>query len=60
MRKYIKLLLPICVSLVTSCEGQVKPIGETPLDLEKFSFNTKVSELISENTKAKITQMFTN
>lgn len=53
MRKYIKLLLPICVSLVTSCEGQVKPIGESPLDLEKFSFNTKVSELISEKHKSK-------
>lgn len=50
-----KLLLLFAASMLTfsTCNGQVKPIGEAPLNLEKFSFNTKVSDLIPEKYKSK-------
>ncbi|MCD9855888.1 hypothetical protein LUD75_14275 [Epilithonimonas sp. JDS] len=53
MKKYINLLFTLFLITFTSCDGQVKPIGEAPLDLEKFSFTTKLSDLIPEKYKSK-------
>lgn len=53
MKNNLLLLLAASALMFTSCEGQVKPIGEAPLDLEKFSFNTKVNDLIPEKYKSK-------
>ena len=51
MKKNIILLANIF--LILSCEGQIKPIGEAIIDLEKFNFNTKISELYPQKNKSK-------
>lgn len=53
MKNYILSLFAVSSLIFTSCEGQVKPIGEAPLDLENFSFNTKFADLIPEKYKSK-------
>lgn len=53
MKNNLLVLLVSITCLFTSCDGQLKPIGEAPLNLEKFSFSTKVSALIPEKHKSK-------
>lgn len=53
MKNNILLLFSVSTLMFTSCEGQVKPIGEGTLDLEKFSFNTNFKDLIPEKYKSK-------
>jgi len=53
MKNNFKLFQLIIILLFTSCHGQVKPIGEEPLNLENFSFNTKISELLPDKNKSK-------
>lgn len=44
---YLNLLL-----LFVSCKGQTKPIGEKPLDLEEFNFDTKITTLFPDKYKS--------
>ncbi|MBV6878535.1 hypothetical protein NG800_001470 [Epilithonimonas ginsengisoli] len=53
MKNNLLLLMAASTLLFTSCDGQVKPIGEGTLDLEKFSFNTKRTDLLPEKYKSK-------
>jgi hypothetical protein len=39
--------------MFTSCNGQTKPIGDAPLNLETFKFDTKISDLYPEKNKSK-------
>ncbi|MGU3376566.1 hypothetical protein [Chryseobacterium sp. M5A1_1a] len=48
-----RILLFAMFSLIVSCNGQNKPIGESPLDLENFDFSTKISVLFPEKNKSK-------
>lgn len=53
MNKIIKTLLPITLLIFSFANGQSKAIGDAPLDLEKFNFNTKVSDLFPDKYKSK-------
>lgn len=48
-------IIPFLLSIVlfTSCYGQIKPIGEQPLNLESFNFDTKILDLYPEKNKSK-------
>lgn len=39
--------------MCTSCNGQAKPVGEEPLNLETFTFDIKISDLYPEKNKSK-------
>lgn len=41
------------VTLITACMGQVKPIGQAPLNLLKFDFDTKIKDLYPDKYKSK-------
>jgi len=47
------LILFASTFMFTSCDGQTKPIGNAPLNLETFSFDTKISDLYPEKNKSK-------
>lgn len=52
--RIIKLLIFLNLLIIfTSCNGQIKPIDEEPLDLENFEFNTKFTTLIPDKNKSK-------
>ncbi|KUJ59749.1 hypothetical protein AR687_21325 [Flavobacteriaceae bacterium CRH] len=53
--KYNLTLLALLLNtlIFISCNGQVKPIGEEPLDLENFNLSTKISDLFSEKDISK-------
>lgn len=53
MKNNITLLLLLFTIMVTTCYGQTKPIGEEPLNLENFNFDTKISDLYPEKNKSK-------
>jgi hypothetical protein len=53
MKINITLLFLLSTIICTSCYGQTKPIGEEPLNLESFSFDTKISDLYPEKNKRK-------
>lgn len=55
MIKYFKSILCVltAVTLISSCMGQVKPIGEAPLSLLDVDFGTKMSTLYPEKYKSK-------
>ncbi|WP_347217215.1 hypothetical protein [Chryseobacterium sp.] len=48
-----KITLLIIVFMVISCYGQNKPIGDAPLSLDNFDFNTTISQLFPEKYKSK-------
>ncbi|OCA77059.1 hypothetical protein BBI01_00920 [Chryseobacterium artocarpi] len=50
-----RILLLSVFTLIVSCKGQkqVHPIGEEPLNLESFDFNTGISTLFPEKNKVK-------
>ena len=50
MKNNITILL-LSIILFTTCNAQTKPIGEEPLNLENFSFDTKISDLYPEKNK---------
>lgn len=50
--KNLLILLAIFPCMI-SCNGQSKPIGEEPLDLEKLNFSTKIIDLFPEKYKSK-------
>ncbi len=53
MKNNIPILLSISTIILTSCNGQTKPIGTEPLNLESFNFDTKISDLYPEKNKSK-------
>lgn len=50
-----KILLQLFASILMfiNCDGQVKPIGDAPLNLETFNFDTKISDLYPDKNKSK-------
>lgn len=54
MMKNIKYILCAFafVTLITACMGQVKPIGQAPLNLLKFDFDTKIKDLYPDKYKS--------
>ena len=52
MKNYVSVLL-LCTISFSHCKGQVSPIGEEPLLLENFRFDTKISELYPDKNKSK-------
>ena len=52
MKNNIILLFVISSFSLSSCQSQLKPIGEEIIDLENFSFNTKISELYPDEYKS--------
>ena len=57
MKNIITILLLLSTVMFTSCYGQTKPIGEEPLNLESFNFDTKILDLYPEKNKS---QQFKN
>lgn len=53
IKKIHFLISVISVLVLISCNGQIKPIGEAPLDLTNFDFSTKITTLIPEKYKDK-------
>ena len=53
MKIKITQLLLIIAIIFTSCNAQVKPIGDEPLNLMTFNFDTKITELYPEKNKSK-------
>ena len=53
MKKNMTFLLLLTTIFFSGCNGQTKPIGEEPLDLESFNFETKISDLYPEKNKSK-------
>ena len=52
--RIIKLLTFLNLLIIyTSCNGQIKPIGEEPLELANFDFNTKFTTLLPDKNKSK-------
>lgn len=47
------LYLLISLLFLINCNGQTKPIGKEPVDLENFDFNTKISDLFPNEYKSK-------
>ena len=52
MKKNLLLLLLLTNILFTSCNGQAKPMGDEPLNLETFNFDTKISDLYPDKNKS--------
>jgi hypothetical protein len=50
-RNFILLFLADLLMLV-SCHGQTKAIGDAPLNLEKFNFDTKIADLYPDKYKS--------
>lgn len=53
MKHNITLLFLLSTIIFTNCNAQTKPIGEEPLNLETFHFDTKILDLYPEKNKAK-------
>jgi hypothetical protein len=53
MKNNITLLLLLSTIMFTSCNGQTKPIGDEPLNLENFNFDTKISVLYPDKNVSK-------
>jgi len=53
MKNIITILLLLSTVMFTSCYGQTKPIGQEPLNLESFNFDTKILDLYPEKNKSK-------
>lgn len=53
MKNNFTLLYLLSTFMFMSCKGQSKPIGDTPLNLETFNFETKISDLYPEKNKSK-------
>ena len=54
MKKIIKLLPILSIFLFTTFNGQTGAIGEAPLDLENFDFQTKIETLFPPKNESKL------
>ena len=52
MKIHPQLILSLAI-LITSCTAQIKPIGESPLQLKSLDLNLKITDLLPDKYKSK-------